>query len=78
MVNSGHSIGENREFLFNMAHYALEFDVTFRDAKQVNILLFLFSQFCNFHATEYARQLGILRFFIGRNIRFTYNTPEIL
>lgn len=33
MVNSGHSLGEIREFLFNMAHYTLGFDITFRDGE---------------------------------------------
>src|SRR5688500_6613070 len=33
VVNSGHSLEEIREFLFNMAHYVLEFDVTFRDGE---------------------------------------------
>lgn len=33
IVDSGHSLEEIREFLFNMAHYELEFNVTFRDGE---------------------------------------------
>jgi hypothetical protein len=33
IVDSGHSLEEIREFLFNMAHYVLEFNVTFRDGE---------------------------------------------
>ena len=33
IVDSGHSLEEIREFLFNMAHYVLEFDITFRDGE---------------------------------------------
>jgi hypothetical protein len=33
IVDSGHSLEEIREFLFNMAHYVLEFNITFRDGE---------------------------------------------